>query len=318
MTDTATATAGQSPSPAKLDELMLAMDVVDTLRHREVLVEREMDEEAREAQLVERLRALYKSQGIEVPDSVIQEGVKALKGNRFVYTPPPPGLGRTMAFLWVRRGLIGKTVLGIAALIGIGFGVYEFGVVRPAQRAADEQRIEATETLPRALEAATKTAIAEAQVDTARQRAETLLAAGRAALERGNLAEARQTLAELDQLTATLRQEYTLRIPGRPEDQTGFFRENVRFPTGRGYYLVVDALDSQGRPVKLPIRNEETNQTAALSHFAVRVPYDTYHAAAVDKQRNGILQNAKLAEKRRGYLDPDYLMAVQEGRLTEW
>lgn len=317
MTDAA-ATAGQSPAPAKLDELMLAMDVVDTLRHREILVEREMDEEAREAQLVERLRALYKSQGIDVPDRVIQEGVKALKGNRFVYTPPSPGFGRTMALLWVRRGLIGKTVLGLVAVLGIGFGAYEFGVVRPAQRAAEQQEIEATETLPRALDAAAKTVIAEAQVDTARQRAETLLATGRAALERGNLADAHQALAELDQLTATLRQEYVLRIAGRQDEQTGFFRDAPRYPTGIGYFLVVDAVDPQDRPVKLAIRNEETGQTALVSHFAVRVPHETYRAVAADKRQNIIVQNAKIAEKRRGYLDPDYLMAVQEGRLTEW
>jgi hypothetical protein len=42
---------------------MLAMDVVDTLRHRERLVERELNEEVREEQLIDRLRTLYKSQG---------------------------------------------------------------------------------------------------------------------------------------------------------------------------------------------------------------------------------------------------------------
>ena len=35
---------------------MIAMDVVDTLRHREDLVRRELDEEGREAELIERLR----------------------------------------------------------------------------------------------------------------------------------------------------------------------------------------------------------------------------------------------------------------------
>jgi heme exporter protein D len=49
--------AGQ-PAPAKLDDLMMAMDVVDTLRHRDRLVERELNEEAREEQLISRLRAL--------------------------------------------------------------------------------------------------------------------------------------------------------------------------------------------------------------------------------------------------------------------
>src|SRR4029453_14516698 len=51
-----------SPAPPPPDGLVLAMDVVDTLRHRERLVERELNEE----QLIERLRSLYKGQGIEV------------------------------------------------------------------------------------------------------------------------------------------------------------------------------------------------------------------------------------------------------------
>ena len=66
--------------PAKLDDLMIAMDVVDTLRHRERLIERELNEEVREEQLVERLRALYKSQGLDVPDSVIARGRQSAQG----------------------------------------------------------------------------------------------------------------------------------------------------------------------------------------------------------------------------------------------
>ena len=108
MATPAPAAEAQAAPPATLDELMLAMDVVDTLRHREILVERELNEEAREQQLIDRLRALYKSQGIEVPDSIIAEGVKALKEDRFVYTPPGPSFARTLATFWVRRATYGS------------------------------------------------------------------------------------------------------------------------------------------------------------------------------------------------------------------
>src|SRR6516164_5190546 len=96
------------PAPAKLDDLMMAMDVVDTLRHRDRLVERELNEDAREEQLISRLRSLYKSQGLDVPDSVIAQGVKALKESRFVYAPPQPGFGRWLAHAWVKRFKIGQ------------------------------------------------------------------------------------------------------------------------------------------------------------------------------------------------------------------
>ena len=82
--------------------------------------------------------------------------------------------------------------------------------------------------------------------------------------------------------------------------------------------LVVDAIDPRGNPVKLPVRNDETNETETVSRFAVRVPAQTFDAVRSDKLRNGIVQNSRLAQKRRGLLEPEFLMPVLEGRLTHW
>jgi hypothetical protein len=298
-----TAASAEKPAapPATLDDLMLAMDVVDTLRHRERLVERELNEEVREEQLIERLRTLYKSQGIDVPDSIIAEGVKALKEDRFVYTPPKPSLRRSLATLWVKRATFGKWLAGGLAGLLLISGFYYSGV----------------ETLPRALTAAHQAVTAETQVASVRQRADAMLAEGRAALDRGNAQAARAAVAGLDQLAMQLRQEYVLRIAGRPQDQTGFFREHPKYK-GRAYFVVVDAVDRSGNPVELPIRNDETNETETVSRFAVRVPAQTFEAVRNDKATNGIVQNARLAEKRRGALEPEFRMPVLEGRITRW
>jgi anti-sigma-K factor RskA len=309
--------AAPAPPPAKLDEVMLAMDVVDTLRHREILVERELNEEQREAQLVERLRALYTSQGIEVTDAVLQQGVRALKESRFVYTPPPPSFGRTLATLWVRRGTYGKALAVGLTAIGVLAGAYNLFVAAPQRRAAEEARIELSETLPRQLAAAHQAVVAEARVDEARTRAEAILGQGRAALQRGDTAQARAAIGELDQLGQALRTEYTLRIAGRPNEQTGFWRERG-FGQGRSYYIVVNAVDGRGQPVSAPIRNIETNQIETVSRFAVAVPLATFDAVRNDKARNGIVQNDRLGEKRRGFLEPEFRMPVLEGRLTRW
>jgi hypothetical protein len=313
------AKAGDAPAtgPATLDDMMLAMDVVDTLRHRERLVERELNEEVREEQLIERLRELYRSQGIEVPDSIIAQGVKALKESRFVYTPPPPGFGRTLATLWVNRAIYGKWIVGALALFVVGFGIYHFTVVAPRERAAATAQKDLTETLPRELAAAHQAIAAEAQVPAARQRADAILAQGRAALERGHAAAARTALAELDRLAGVLRQEYVLRIAGRPQDQTGFFREHPHFQ-GRAYFIVVDAVDTAGKPVELSIHNDETNKTETVSRFAVRVPVETFEAVRNDKARNGIVQNVRMADKRRGFLEPEFRMTAMNGRITRW
>ena len=71
-----------------LDDIMLAMDVVDTLRHQQLLVERELKAEDRDQKMMQRLREIYTSQGIEVTDRVLEQGVTALKEGRFVYDPP--------------------------------------------------------------------------------------------------------------------------------------------------------------------------------------------------------------------------------------
>ncbi|MGB9166338.1 MAG: DUF6384 family protein [Rhodomicrobium sp.] len=317
MPQSAVAASGEPPAPAKLDDLMIAMDVVDTLRHRDRLIERELNEEVREEQLVEQLRALYKSQGLDVPDSVIAEGVKALRESRFVYKPPEPGMERWLAHLWVKRASIGRWLGGSLAILALAAAIYQFSVVRPQREKAEAARIELTESLPRELGAAHKAILAGAQVPAARQKADALLAEGRAALERGDASRAREAVASLDELANTLRQEFTLRIAGRPGDQTGFFRENRGYQ-GRAYFVVVDAVDSKGNPVKIPVRNDETNQTETVSRFAVRVPPETFEAIRQDKSKNGIVQNPRLAEKRRGFVDPDFLMPVLEGRISRW
>jgi Family of unknown function (DUF6384) len=252
-----------------------------------------------------------------VPDSIIAQGVKALKESRFVYTPPPPGFQRTLATLWVKRGTYGKWAAGALAALVVAVGLYQYTVVGPRNRAAEAARIEISETLPRQLTAAHQAATAEARVPQVAERADAILARGRAALARGNAAEARTALGELDRLQAQVRQEYLLRIAGRPQDQTGFWREHPSFK-GRAYFVVVDAVDPEGKPVQLSIRNDETNKVETVSRFAVRVSLETFDAVRNDKARNGIVQNARLAEKRRGYLEPEFRMAALEGRLTHW
>ena len=52
-----------------LDEVLVAMDVVDTLRHRDIILQKEMDQEGREQQLIARLRDIYPPQNPLLPDA---------------------------------------------------------------------------------------------------------------------------------------------------------------------------------------------------------------------------------------------------------
>jgi len=319
------ATPPESAASRGLDEVMLAMDVVDTLRRQENLVSRELSEESRDAELLARLRQIYRGQGIEVPDRILQEGVEALKEQRFVYTPPRPSLMRTVATAWVNRGRVGRILLALLAVVGIGWGAYQFGVVRPAQeRAAQEaaqaerNRIELAERLPAALEQGHEDVLREAKVPAARERADQILADGRAAVERGSADGARQAINDLEVLRADLRREYILRIVSRPGEPTGVWRVPPRNPSGRNYYIIVEPVTPDGRILSLPVTSEEDGRTATTSKWGVRVSEATAMQVQQDKNDDGIVQRNRLGEKRRGYLDVDYLMPALGGAITRW
>ncbi len=64
----------EKPEKIELDEVMLAMDVVDTLRHEQQLVERELASDERDQALIEKVKRMYAAQGLEVTDEVIAAG----------------------------------------------------------------------------------------------------------------------------------------------------------------------------------------------------------------------------------------------------
>ncbi len=93
------ATADNTP----LDELMLAMDIVDTLRHEQSTVDRELQADLRDDALVARIRQVYADQGIAVTEDLIYKGVEALKQERFTYIPAKPTFALRLAHVYIAR-----------------------------------------------------------------------------------------------------------------------------------------------------------------------------------------------------------------------
>lgn len=305
------------PAPQKLDDLMLAMDVVDTLRHQETVALRELDDDARKAALVERLKKLYADQGISVPDSIIEQGVKGLEESRFSYTPTPPSFARTLALMWIDRGRWSAIVAGVVVALAVGIGGYSYFVVGGAQRAAEAARVEITQTLPQALAKAAQTARDEAKVPAATARIDEVAKRGQAAIARSDAPAAKAAIGELDALTATLRQAYEIRIVSRSGVRSGVYR----LPPGkqsRNYYLIVEAIGPDGTALPRVITNEENQVKKTVTIWGQRVPKATYDRVAADKQDDGIIQEPRLGEKRRGELDVRWTLPVEAGAITEW
>ncbi|PNG27092.1 DUF6384 family protein [Methylocella silvestris] len=311
MADSSAASAAQ---PVKLDDLMLAMDVVDTLRHQEAFVARELDDEGREQELKSRLRKIYRDQGIDVSDDVIAEGVKALKDSRFVYTPPRPGLGVTLARLWVRRGRVGAMLAALIGLAFLGSAGYYFAVERPAEQA----HIALSTSLPKALDAAYADASTEAKAPAAREKAAQLLADGKRAAQNGDPAGAKSALQGLEALSAELRKTYQIRVVAAPGEKSGVFRIPNRNTNARNYYLIVEAIGADGQPIALPIKSEEDGTTKMTTKWGLRVDKQTYDRVGADKADDGIIQNRTLGEKRRGFPDVDYSVPASGAAITQW
>ncbi len=291
-------------APAPLDDVMLAMDVVDTLRHREALVAQELAGPERDAQLLERLRQIYASQGIEVTDRILQEGIAALKEDRFVYVPPPRSGATRWAHIYINRGAWGRALLALLVVVALAYGAYWALVVQPQrQLSANLQTVHAA-------------VLALSQVPEADQQANTLFQEARTAVARGNNAEARTAYQSLTDLRDQLERSYTLRISPGPD--TGFWRVPDVNLGARNYYIVVDAIDANGRRVTVPVRNEETGRTERVSQWGLRVDEATFERVRDDKLDDGIIQDNLFGEKRPGFLEPDYAFPTTGAAVTDW
>lgn len=407
-------------APVALDEVMLAMDVVDTLRHERALVETALDEDARAQQLTARVREIYASQGIDVPDEVIAQGVEALRQDRFRYVPPERTFAVRVAELWVERGKWGRRA-GIVAGIGLlvwaliaipsalsaraQVDAYRARLAHAEARVADlrgehaeltaavararampggaavsalldEADADLAATLaridelaaasaappdgyaedPRGYDRAVAARLATAQAvgtdlgrvrgrldafarlasvpaDLARETARLAgvevepaaareLAALRAAVESAvAAADAGAAAGKLHELRAfvdELDRSYELRIVSREGVSSGIWRHPDGNRSARNHYIVVEAIDADGKPVALPITSEETGRTQRTERFAVRVPEAVYEAVKADKLDNGIVDRRHFGTKRRGAKDVEWLFEVAGGAITEW
>jgi len=305
-------------SKQPLDEVMLAMDVVDTLRHQQDLVARELGGGARKTRLIERLRALYRDQGIEVPENILKEGVAALEENRFVYKPPEPGFKRSIALLYVSRGRWGKLVTGIGAAIILVMSAYFFAYLPYKANQAASARIELSETMPSDMQALYNTIFEETKVQSAVIEAKSLLESGKTAASEGRRTEAQDAINRLRDIRDKLRQSYSLRVVNREGVKSGFWTFPKVNQNATNYYIVVEAIDKNGKALSLPIANEETGQVERVSIWGLRVPKSVYDSIRKDKLDDGIIERNMVGQKQAGYLDPSYTIPVLGGTVTRW
>jgi hypothetical protein len=302
--------AMSSTSPAQLEDLMVAMDVVDTLRHRDMLVDRELNADRRRANLRQRLRDIYSAQGIEVTDEALDAGIAALEEERFKYEPPSDSFAKRLATLYVTRNRWGKRVRVIGLLAAVVIGVWFFTEVLPTRQLRAE--------LPASIER-TYTAIVSSTTDaTALSQALELDSAANLALREEDLDEAARQRDALATLLTRLQDTFDVRIVSRGNEASGIWRIPSINEATRNYYLIVEAVSPSGRILEVPVTSEEDGVTRLVTMWGVRVSEDTFEAVAADKRDDGIIQDDIIGTKPAGQLQPEYVIAVAGGAITQW
>ncbi len=304
-----TATAA-TDEPKKLDDVLLAMDVVDTLRHRTRIAAQELNAEEREAELVARLKEIYHAQGIEVPDRILKDGVKALDEQRFVYQPPKDSFQVKMARAYVnRQRWFPQTVLGVGAVAAAVAGWQVFWAM---PRAAEWN------AMPAEIARMSDEAQALSDDPGVDARIAAIERAGSQAVEDRVRAEAKQQLAALESIKTQLAQEYDVRIRLDDEGSVGFYRATEDNPLGRSYYLVVEAVTPGGGTASVPIVSAETGQTENVTRWAQRVDKTVFDRVAAERENTGLIENDLLGRKPRGQLEPQWDVATPGGAITQW
>lgn len=414
----------------ELNEIMMAMDVVDTIRHQRSLVDRELGTEDHDQALIAKIRKIYADQGLEVSDDVIASGVKALREERFTYSPPKKSFQLILAYLYINRGRWAtRGALLLAALLVV-YLVYQFAVVAPQKRSrqkaahainlridrqldqisvAKERLARLNQSLTQAKEAGSRKSSAAARglfdraarnistaqekvralekleiktrVDTdqaakiadsltdrldqresligalsehlnnaekaavalselkilpeklkdqrdrvlsesrqndARRHAEKLYNDAMTALGRGDVAAAQNGYALLQQLYDQLVQEYQLRIVSREGVRSGIWRIPKNNPNARNYYIIVEAVTSDGKRLAVPITSEEDGKTHSVRLWGLRVKASVFEQIKRDKMDDGIINNNVFGIKNRGWLQPQYLIPTTGAAITQW
>lgn len=297
----------------ELSEVMLAMDIVDTLRHERSLIDRELQSDDREAELIAKLRKIYADQGLEVSDEVIADGVKAMREDRFTYQPPPRSFQTMLARLYIHRGRWFKRI-AILVLILIGaWTAYRYTVVMPAERAQKElaEAIKAIDVLH-------AEALKAVREPGAKEKIEAIYNDARTAVQGGNAEKINNARQALQAVHDLLNQAYTIQVVSRPGTSSGVWRYPVNSSTARNYYLIVEAISPSGERLSLPITSEEDGSVRTVSAWGLRVDEQVFERVKQDKMDDGIVNNKVVGEKQRGYLTPTYTVATTGAAITEW
>ena len=284
--------AQDSPSKTtdtKLNDVMLAMDIADTLRHHRFDTEEGLSPDQKRIELINRLREIYTAQGIDVPEHVLIDGVLAFEQEKFTFQPPKKTFSLRLARLYVNRRKWLPLVLTLGFIFGMAGTINYLGFERPRQLEARETEVLLKQTLPAQIKNARDDVLSIAKTDDLKTHANQLYNLTARAINNGNKTEAIRNAQLLENYANELKMAYDIRIVYGNGRDSGFVRFNNDEREIRNYYLIVEGVLPNGDLAEILITSEEDSSRRRTQSWAVRVPKTVFDQIVDDKQDDQIL-----------------------------
>ncbi len=290
------------------DEVLRVMDAAQVIHERQAaLAEHEaLDRQA----TIREIQVMYEELGDLVDAGTIEQALDEYLAQRYAFTPPRPGLGNRLAFLYIRRRRVAKRVLAPAAVVA-AFVWGGFALTDALRTGAIERDAGRLRTLQAEVTGFHAAVLAEAAEELARERAAELRRSADAQVAARDLDGLETTAESYRRLRGQIGAEYEIVIVG------GVWREHTELEGVRNYYLRVQAVTADGQRLPVMIRNEENGTTAEVTEWAERVPKEAYDRVAADNEDNGIIDDDDFGFKRRGFLTAERNYD-DLGQITEW
>ena len=147
-----------------------------------------------------------------------------------------------------------------------------------------------------------------------------LVASAKESISKLDTTNAASRLANLRNLLAFAETPLALNIVDRTGTKSGVER-NYNASNGKSWFLVVEATDSAGQVVAVPVKSAETGRESNATVFGVRVSRDEYERVKADKKQDGHVDDRLVGRKGGNTLAIQFnnrIGSAKPDTITEW
>ena len=306
-----------------LHEMLQIMDVARAIRDEQLTVEQQFQIEETRARIRERLIASAQVAGDNVTAVEVDVAIQLYFDNLNVYRDPPWGFQRIVAQLYVWRVRLVSAMASVGAIsLGVWLAFFNPAMPwSPTNRAAQTVRHaeqEARSVLDRLNVFAMKDQAATLAIDELTKEFHTAEATD-------NVAAIQQSQLRMTELLALLEEQSELQVVTGAGRFSLVTKEWIKGENSLGYYAIVEARSRDGRILPRTIKDAETGESRPVSQWGEQIPKEVYDRLRADKTSDGVLNETRFGEKKRGALNEQVLLPGSDGQpvkrgmqITDW